>query len=253
MAFNYQYGIRFDSEGSPTTIPGVTMARIQPEVFAKQRARPSIVANRHGSVLESRTFYDSFSFVLQVDLDYGFPETPENVYESLADVLLRVNHSRERTWLTRTAPHQGAVEIPFVVLREPQTSNPRHRLRIPCRALEPFWRDQAVSFNAVDPVAGITTIGNAPEGGAVLVFSGAAVSAILTHTNTGNTITITADTTTNAVTVDCEARTVKQLGAHIDGIFDADVPEILELIEDTLNSFTLSSGAVALTARNKWL
>ncbi len=253
MGFNYNYGIRFDSEGSPTTIPGVTMARIQPEVFAGQRARPTVVANRHGTVLEARTFYDSFNFVLQVDLDYGVPEAPATVYENLADVLLRVNHSRERTWLTRTAPHQGDVEIPFVVQRSPQTANPRHRLRIPCRTLEPFWRDQAVSFSAVNPVSGVTTIGNAPEGGAVLVFSGAAVSAILTHTDTSETVTITADTTVNAVTVDCGERTVKQLGADVDGVFDADVPEILELLPDQLNSFTLSSGSVALTARNKWL
>lgn len=252
MAFDYDYGIRLDSEGSPTSIPGITMARIQPEVFAGQRARPSVIANRHGTALESRTFYDSFNFVLEVDVDYGFPETPAAVYENLADVLLRVNHYRERTWLTRTAPHQGAVEIPFVVLRSPQTSNPRHRLRVPCRALYPLWRDQAVSFSAVDPVLGVTTIGNAPEGESVLVFSGAAVSAVLTHTNTGFTITITADTTTNAITVDCGKATVKQLGADVDGVFDADVPEILELIEDTLNSFTLSSGAVTLTGRNKW-
>ncbi len=253
MAHDYQYGIRLDSEGSPTAFAGaVSMERILPEVFAAQRARPSRVANRHGTVLESRTFYDSFSFVLQLDLEYGFPELPATVYANLSAILQRANLNTERTWLTRVAPDYGAVEIPFVVNRPPQTSNPRHRLRIPCFALDPFWRDQAETFAAVDPTAGVTTLGSAPIGDAVLVFSGAAAVAILTHTNTGDTITITADTTVNAVTVDVGALSVKQLGAHVDGVMTASQPYLLELVRNALNSFTISSGSVTLTARDKW-
>ena len=257
MGFNYQYGIRLDSEGSPTALaPVSTFVRILPEVFAKQRARPSVVANAHGSVLASRTFYDSFNFVLQIDADYGVPESAATVYDNIATILGRVGHNLERVWLTRTAPTQGAVEIPFVVLREPRTSNPRHRLAIPCRALEPFWRDQAVTFAAVNPVSGVTTTGSGVIPDAVLVFSGAATAATLTHTNTGDTITITADTTVNAVTVDCGVRTVKQLGAHADALLTdtaTSKPWFIELIRNALNSFTVSSGSVTLTARDRWL
>ncbi len=257
MAFDYQYGIRLDSEGSPTALaPISTMVRILPEVYAKQRARPSVVANSHGSVLVSRTFYDSFNFVLQVDADYGTPELAATVYENIATILSRANHNLERVYLTRTAPHQGDVEIPFVILREPRTSNPRHRLQIPCRALEPFWRDQAVTFAAVDPTAGVTTLGSAPIPDAVLVFSGAGTAATFTHTDTGDTITITADTTVNAVTVDCGVRTVKQLGAHADALLTntaSSRPWFMELLAGQLNSFTVSSGSVALTARDRFL
>ncbi len=257
MPFDYQYGIRLDSEGSPTALAGVsTMVRILPEVYAKQRARPSVVANAHGSVMESRTFYDSFNFILQVDADYGTPELPATVYDNIATILQRANDNLEKVWLTRTAPTQGAVEIPIVVLREPRTSNPRHRLQIPMRALEPFWRDQAVTFAAVDPTAGVTTTGSAPIPDALLVFSGAGTASVFTHTNTGDTVTITADTTVNAVTVDCGARTVKQLGAHADALLTPSAtsrPWFIELRRNALNSFTVSSGSVALTARDRWL
>lgn len=257
MAFDYQYGIRLDSEGSPTALaPVSTMVRILPEVFARQRARPSVVANAHGSVLASRTFYDSFNFILQVDADYGTPEAPTTVYENIATLLGRANDHLGKVWLTRTAPFQGDVEIPIVVLREPRTSNPRHRIQIPCRALEPFWRDQAVTFAAVDPTAGVTTLGSAPIPDAVLVFSGAGTAAVFTHTDTGDTITITADTTVNAVTVDCGARTIRQLGAHADTLLTPSAtsrPWFIELLRNQLNSFTVSSGSVALTARDRWL
>lgn len=255
MAFDYAYGIRLDSEGSPTALSTEsTNVRILPEVFAAQRAEPSRQANRHGTRLESRTFYDSFSFILQVDLDYGTPETPATVYANLATVLARANHNFERTWLTRTAPDQGDVEIPFVIRRTPQTSNPRHRLRIPCFALDPFWRDRAVTHSAVDPTAGVTNGGSAPIGDSVLVFSGAAATATLAHTTRPNNpgITIATDTTVNAVTVDCDDASVTQSGSPVDGIMTADLPELLELLSGA-NAFTISSGAVALTARDKWL
>jgi hypothetical protein len=254
MAHDYAYGIRLDSEGSPTALStATTNVRILPEVYAAQRAKPSRQANRHGTVLEARTFYDSFSFILQVDLDYGNPEDPDTVYANLATVLARANHNLERVWLTRTAPDQGDVEIPIVIRRPPQTSNPRHRLRIPCFALDPFWRDRAVTHSAVDPTSGVTNGGSAPIGDAVLVFSGAGTTATLAHTTRpGNPgITIATDTTVNAVTVDCEDRSVSQLGSPVDGIMNADLPELLELVAGA-NAFTVSSGAVALTARDKW-
>ena len=257
MPHDYAYGIRLDSEGSPTALAAIsTFVRILPEVFAAQRAKPSRQANRHGTVLASRTFYDSFSFVLQVDLDYGNPETPATVYANLSTLLSRANHNLERVWLTRTAPDYGNVEIPFVVIRSPQTSTPRHRLRIPCMALEPFWRDRAITFSAVDPTAGVTTTGSAPIPDAVLVFSGAATASTFTHTDTGDTVTITADTTVNAVTVDCGARTVQQLGAHADALLTDTAtsrPWFIELLAGQLNSFTVSSGSVTLTARDRWL
>ncbi len=255
MAHDYAYGIRLDSEGSPTALAAIaTNVRILPEVFAGQRAKPSRQANRHGSVLEARTFYDSFNFILQVDLDYGVPEDPDTVYANLSTLLERISDNIERVWLTRTAPDYGAVEIPIIVLRTPQTSNPRHRIRIPCRALDPFWRDQAVTFAAVNPVSGVTTTGSAPIGDAVLVFSGAAASAVLTHTSSPDSdgITITANTTVNAVTVDCEDRSVTQLGAPVDGVMTADKPWLLELRSNQLNAFTLSSGSATPTARDKW-
>ncbi len=251
---DYAYGIRFDSEGSPTALSTeATNVRILPEVFAGQRARPSRQANRHGTRLESRTFYDSFSFVLQIDLDYGTPEDPDTVYANLGTVLSRANHNLERVWLTRTAPDQGDVEIPIVVIRPPKTSNPRHRLRIPCFTLDPFWRDRAVTHSAVDPTSGVTNGGSAPIGDAVLVFSGAAATATLAHTTRPDNpgITIATDTTVNAVTVDCDDGSVQQLGAPVDGIMTADLPELLELL-DGANTFTVSSGSVALTARDKW-
>lgn len=253
IAHDYAYGIRLDSEGSPTALAAIaTNVRILPEVFAAQRAKPSRQANRHGTILEARTFYDSFNFILQVDLDYGTPEDPDTVYANLSTLLQRISANTERVWVTRTAPDYGNVEIPIVVLRPPQTSNPRHRIRIPCRALDPFWRDRAVTFSAVNPVLGVITTGSAPIGDAVLVFSGAATSAILTHTNTGDTITITANTTVNAVTVDAEDRSVVQSGAPADGVMTTSQPYLLELVRNALNSFTLSSGSVTLTARDKW-
>ena len=158
----------------------------------------------------------------------------------------------ERVWLTRTAPEQGDVEIPVVVTRPPQTSNPRHRLRIPFRTLDPFWRDRAVSFNGVDAAGGFLVGGSAPVGDAVLVFDGAGATATLTHTDTGDTVTIATDTTTNAVTVDCGDRSVEQLGAPVDGIMTASEPWLIELLADQANSFTVSSGSVTVTGRDKW-
>lgn len=254
MAHDYAYGTRYDSEGADTAFGSTaTMVRILPEVYAAQRARPSVIASQHGSVVDSRRFYDSFNFILQVDASYGGPpDDPDTLMANIGTILKRMNSNIEKVWLTRTAPDQGAVEIPIIVLRSPQTANPRHRLRIPCRALDPFWRDQAETFDQ-DPLTDVAVSGSAPIGDAVLVFSGAAVAATLTHLQSGDTITITANTTVNAVTVDCGARTVKQLGAHVDGVMTASEPWLLELVPDFTNTFTLSSGAVNIVARDKWL
>jgi hypothetical protein len=246
---DYAYGIRLDSEGSTTAIGSAAdNVRILPEVSGNVRARPTIVANRHGQRAPTRAFIDSYDFVVEVTLA-GEDTT---VYTNRSTVLKRFLHHLERVWLTRTAPYQGTVEIPIIVTRPVRTGNPRQRLMIPCRALDPFWRDTSVTFNAVNPVSGVTVGGDAPIGDGVFVFSGFNGSTVLTHTTSGDTSTVNTDTTVNAVTVDVGLGTVKQLGAHVDSVMTAAEPWLIEL-QPGANAFTLSNGSVTFTGRDKWL
>lgn len=255
MAHDYAYGIRLDSEGSGTPFGANAInVRILPEINAAQRGRPSTVANRHGQVTDSRDFFASFDFILQVDISYGTPELPENFYANRSSVLQRVNHHLETVWLQRIAPDQGAVEIPIKILRSPRSGNPRHRLMIPCRVLDPFWRDQAVTFSAVNPASGVTVGGDAPVGDAVLVVSGGSGVQSLTHDDSGDKITVDF-TTTPAVTIDIGKGTVKQSGSHVDDALDPSAihqPWLIEL-QPGANPFTVAgSGSWTLTARDKW-
>lgn len=253
MAFDYLYGIRLDSEGSGTAIgANADNVRILPEQHAPQRGRPSTIANRHGQTSVAREFFSSFDFVLEVLLSYGTPELPENFYANRSNVLERIMHHLEQVWLQRTAPDQGAVEIPIKVMRPPRSGTPRHRLTIPCRALDPFWRDQAVTFSAVNPALGVTVGGDAPIGDAVLVVSGGTGVQRLTHDNSTDYIELDF-TTTPAVTIDLGARTVKQSGGHVDNaVTDQKEPWGIEL-QPGANPFTVAgTGTWTLTARDKW-
>jgi hypothetical protein len=250
---DYAYGIRLDSEGSATAIgTAADNVRIIPEVAGGIRGRPTTIANRHGQTAPTRSFIDSYDFIVEVTLAYAVPETGTTVYTNRSTVLKRFLHHLERVWLTRTAPYQGTVEIPIMVTRPIRTGNPRHRLMIPCRALDPFWRDTSVTFSAVNPVSGVTVGGDAPIADGVFVFSGYNGAALLTHTTSGDTITVNTDTTANAVTVDLGAGTVKQSAAHVDGVATMAEPWGIEL-QPGSNTFTLSNGTATFTGRDKWL
>lgn len=254
MAFDYLYGIRLDSEGSGTAFgTDAQNVRILPEQHPALRGRPSVIANRHGSVSVARDFFGSYDFVLEVLVSYGTPETAANFYDRRSGVLERIMHHLETVWLQRTAPDQGTVEIPIKVLRSPRGGNPRHRLMIPCRTLDPFWRDQAVTHSAVNPASGVTVNGDAPIGDSVLVVSGGTGVQRLTHDDSGDYIELNF-TTTPAVTIDLGAGTVKQSGAHIDNaVTDQKEPWGIELQPGTNPHTVTGTGAWTLTARDKWL
>lgn len=254
MMHDYNYGTRFESEGSPTALSAYAdNVRILPEVSAAFTAQPTRSANTHGEQIAGRRFFGAYNFIVEVLLSYGTPETPAGVYDSMAGVLARFMNPNEKVYLTRNAPGQGDVEIPIIVLQSPQTGDPRHRLLIPCRALEPFWQAQGVSFNAVNPTAGITVTGSAPINDAVVVFSGTNGTQRLTHTTTGDYIELNTDTTAQPVTVDVGEKTIKQAGSHLDGVDTISAPWWLEL-QPGANAFTLSGGGSStLTAREKYL
>lgn len=250
MAHDYAYSVRFDSEASKTALSGVDDVRILPEHSAGLRGRPSVVANRHGTVMEAKTFYDAWTFVLEATLTW---DTASNVYQNRSGVLQRLVHDREQVWLVRTAPYQGDVEIPIRVLRSPRTTNPRNRLAIPCTTLEPFWRDTSTTFGAVDPTAGVTVGGDAPIADGIFSFSGTNGVQRVTNSLTGEWIEIDADTTTLPVVVYCGTGVVTQNGLPVDGFMTAKEPWLIELKPGT-NTFSLTGGgAVSFSGRDKWL
>lgn len=252
MAWDYAYGTRPDSSGSATPFgSAVDNVRILPEVSAPFRGRPTVVAHRPGSVLEGRLVAASFDFVLEIDLHRGTPATPADVYQNRSTVLQQL-FPAEKLWLVRTAPHQGTVEIPIVVLRAPRTSNPRNRLRVPCRALDPYWRDASLTHTAVNPVSGVTNSGDAPTSDLSIGFSGTNGVQRLTNTTTGDWIELDADTTSLAITVSVLEGTVKQVATHVDSVMTANNPWLMELVPGA-NSFTLSGGGSAtLSGYDKW-
>ena len=260
MGWDFDYSVRLDS-GSHQDLVALGYARsvrILPELSAGLRGRPSVIANAHGERMESRTFYGSFDFIMQVDISTG-PKPPVHadgepghIFENRSDILTLFSHHLERVWVGRTAPHQGDVEIPIAVLRPPRTANPRQRLLINCRALDPLWRDQAVTFNAVNPVSGVTVGGDAPIGDGSFAFSGTNGVQRLTHTTSGDWIELDADTTVTPIIVDAAVGTVTQGGSPVAGM-TALRPWLIEL-QPGSNAFTLSGGgSCTFTGRDKWL
>lgn len=259
MGWNFDYTVRPDS-GSHQDLVALGYAdnvRILPEVSGGMRARPKTITHAHGERVEGRTPVASFDFVLQVDVSYGpIPPThgdgaPGHLYENRADINeLMLGHT-ERVWVGRTAPHQGDVELPVIVQRAPRTGAPRNRLLFTCRALDPFWRDQAVSFSAVNPVSGVTVTGDAPIGDGSFSFSGTNGVQRLTHTTYSQWIELDADTTSTPIVVNCGTGSVTQSGSPVAGLTSSD-PWLVEL-QPGSNAFTLSGGgAVSFTGRTKW-
>ena len=253
-AFDYAYGVRLDSEGSGTAFgTDVDDARIPNETGPPFRVRPVVISNRHGEATPDRLFYASYDFIFEVTLAYGTPNLPATVYSNKSSVTSRLLHHLETVWLQRTAPHQGDVEIPILIRRPPRSGNPPHRFRFSCRTKSPFWRDQALTHNAVNPVSGVTNGGDAPIADGVFVLSGG-TNQVLTHTATGSTITIVGSSTP-AVTIDQSgtAITVKQSGSHADGLAQMGDPWGIEL-QPGSNAFTLTGGGSAtFSGRDKWL
>jgi hypothetical protein len=256
MAHDYAYKLRLDSEGSGTLISTwADMTRIAPEESPPLRFRSTVIANRHGDLSPSRFFYDNYDFSLEIMLSYGTPETTTTVYSNRSEVLQRLTNHTQTVWLQRNTGHQGNVEIPIRVIRGPRTSNPDHLLSIICHTIDPFWRDQALTFSAVNPVSGVTNNGDAPIADSVIVLSGFSGTQRLTNTTTGEWVEVNADTTTNAITIDCGARTIVQSGSPADDTsnFAASDEWLIEVVPGA-NTFTLSgSGSATLTAREKWL
>ena len=256
MAHDYAYGLRLDSEGSATLISTwAEMTRITPEASPNLRIRPTVIANLHGDAMADRAFYNNYDFSMEIQLSYGTPETTTKIYENRSEVLQRMTDHTQKVWIERDTTYQGVVEIPIRTLRGPRTTDPDHRLAFICRTVEPFWRDVAVTHSAVNPVSGVTNGGDAPIHDAVLAFSGQNGVQRLTDTTTGEYVELDADTTSNDIIVDIGARTIKQSGADVDDIanFDSADPWWMEVVRGA-NAFTLSGGgAVALTARDKWL
>lgn len=260
MGWDFNYTVRTDtgSHQNLVDLGYATNVRIPAETSPGQRARPSVIANAHGERLESRTFFGSYDFVLQVDLSYG-PVTPTHadgspghVYENRSAVNALLLGHTERVWLGRTAPHQGAVEIPVIIQRVPRTGTPRHRVVFTCHALEPFWRDQSVTFSAVNPVSGVTVGGDAPLADGQFSFSGTNGVQRLTQSATGDWIELDADTTSTAIIVDAGTGTVTQGGTPVAGM-TAKKPWLIELFPG-LNNFGLTGGGAAtFTGRDKWL
>ena len=255
-AHNYAYGLRLDSEGSATLISTwAEMTRITPETSPSLRINPTVIANLHGDTMADRAFYNNYDFNMEIQLSYGTPETTTKVYENRSEVLQRTTDHTQKVWLERDTTWQGVVEIPFRTLRGPRTTDPDHRLGFICRTVEPFWRDTSVTHSAVNPVSGVTNGGDAPIHDAVIVLSGQNGVQRLTNTTNGEYVELDADTTSNAITIDCGARTIKQSGADADDIanFTARDPWWIEVVRGA-NTFSLTGGGSAtLTARDKWL
>lgn len=255
MAHDYQYGTRLESEGSPTALVPTyaSYVRIPQETSGGLRAQTITEANRHGQRAHTRSFVAAHDFVLEVGLNRGSPETAADVYNNRDYVVQRFGETRERVWLTRNAPGQGDVEIPVVLLRHIQQRSGalRATTNIPLRALE-FWRDQAVTHSAVNPVSGVTNNGNAPISDGSFVFSGMNGVQRLTNTTTGDWVEINTNTTVNAVTVDQSTGRVTQSGSDVDGVWSANDPWGIEVVPGA-NTFTLSgAGSVTFTGRDKW-
>lgn len=253
MAHDYAYGVRHDSEGSGTAIgTAADDVRILPEVSPGLRGRPAVISNRHGTALAGRVPYSSYDFILEVTLSYGTPELPANVYQNRSTVLKRLVHHRETVWLQRTAPHQGTVEIPIRVLRGVRTGNPRHRLMVPCRTLEPFWRDTSVTHSATAIGSGITNGGDAPIGDGVLSFSGTNGVQRATNTTTGEWVELNANTTATAIAVNLGSGSVTQGGSDVDSVMTSGDPWLID-VDPGANSFSLTGGgACTFTGRDKW-
>ncbi len=254
---DYQYKLRLDSEGSGTLIStwGI-MQRLVPEQNPGLRLSPTPIANSHGDAQVGRVFFNNYDFQFEILLDYGAPATTSKVYENRSEVVQRMSSQLEDVWLQRNTAYQGDVEIPFRVIRPPGTSNPDNLMRFTCRTMQPFWRDQAVTFSAVDPESDITHTGDAPISDLVIALSGHNGTQRLTNTTTGDYVQVNDDTTSNAITITCDRpRIVKQSGAHVDDAsnFVAANPWFMEIVPG-LNEFTLSgSGSATVTAREKWL
>jgi hypothetical protein len=256
MAHDYLYKLRLDSEGSGTAIPTwAIMQRMVPEMNPGLRINPTTISNMHGDITPDRAFFTNYDFTMEILLDYGTPETTTKVYENRSEVVQRMLSYREKVWVQRTTAYQGLVELPFRVIRPPRTSDPDNLMQFVCRTVEPFWRDQSVTFSAVNPVSGVTHTGDAPIADAVIVLSGFNGAQRLTNTTTGEWVEVDADTTSNAITIDCGARTIVQSGAPADDTSDFDARDewFMEVIPGA-NAFSLSgSGSATLTAREKWL
>ena len=251
MAHDYVYGVRLNNEGTATAFgTNALSVRILPEEHPGLRSTPTITSGRHGSTTAARSFYDSYDFILEIDLPWS---TPAGVYTAQSNVLKRLTNYRERVWLTRTAPYHGTVEIPIIVMRGPRTTNPRNRLAIPCRTLDPFWRPATISFSSVNPVSGITNTGDAPINDGQFSFTGTNGIQRLTNTTTGDWIELNANTTALAIQVDVGAGTVKQVASHVDSVLTAANPWLME-IQPGANAFTLSGGgACVFSGYIKWL
>jgi hypothetical protein len=193
--------------------------------------------------------------MLDIVLSYG-PLTPTHgdgapghVYEGRSEILKLLKHT-EKTWIQRTAPHQGSVEIPVIIGSEVTGSRPRNRILLPCTTLDPFWRE-TVQRTAVNPIATITLGGDSPVSDAVYTFTGGTTPK-LTHDDTGDFIQVDSPGATPIV-VDLLQGIITQGGTPVPGkLLDSNRQYLMELLPGVNNMSLTGAGSVAVDLYEKW-
>jgi hypothetical protein len=236
-----------------------TAVRIATEVATFPRGEPIVLPFHDAGVEGLLRPGSSFDIPLEADLRYTnsagavthVDGAAGHVYENRSNLLRYLTATDTRRWLQRTAPHQGAVEIPFRLITPATSGVPHFRQLFFLRTLDAYWREQT-QRTGVNPIPTITNGGDAPVADAIYTFSGFNGTQRLTHTPSGDYIEIVADTTVNSVVVDLLAGTVTQAGSPVPTVSELSSPRGIWL-QPGSNAMSLSgSGSVAVDLYEKW-
>lgn len=173
-----------------------------------------------------------------------------HVFENLSEVKRLLRGQRSQATLARTAPDMGAVQID-VECGEPTPTQNRFTYLFPLVAARPFWRSTTLNSVSTSPLA---VGGDEAVDDAEIVFSAAAVNPVFTHTASGATITYTGTVPAGGVRVYTETGQAKNEtgGADVSELLSYNKPYILELDPGVSNAYTISSGTVTVSWRDKW-
>lgn len=173
-----------------------------------------------------------------------------HAFENLA-ALKRIFYGRQAgVTLRRVAPDHGTVDLECEVLQPVTISQARHVFVFPLNCPKPFWRNTEQNSN---PTVSCIVGGDAEIDDAEIVFA-TGTGPVLTHTDTGATITIEGAVPAGGVRVYVgEGRAARVTGgADWSAYVAVNKPYWLVLDAARNNSFTLSTGSATIYWRDRW-
>lgn len=221
-------------DGTPLTPTLCAYAHIDPVIAASKRGTNYRELFKHGTVSSGEKWADELVFQLVLIINRG-----GNGRDNLQTVKSLINRYDRLVTIERSGTSWGTYSGKCEVLGGiPAAAAPGNLLTVPMVLPAGFWSGELVQNQSGTFVVG----GDAPTDDIVMDITGG-TDVVVTHTNSGRTVSLVGATPSGGVRIDVKAGTVTRIsdGTNYDEFFRYSDPRWIEMLPGS-NTFSVTGG-----------